>query len=212
MSARGEVQIRSPRLHAYSANDKKHRGGAMIDAETARMGSRAAVAAAGDLESRAEEHHHDSLRLWLRLLACTMLIERTVRTRLFRRFGTTLPRFDLMAQLERSADGLRMGELSRRMMVTGGNVTGIVDQLVTEALVERRPIATDRRALAVRLTPKGRRRFLAMAAEHERWIQEILSDLPVAERARLYAMLGHLKAVIRGDAAGVAASSTGDPA
>jgi len=164
----------------------------------------------GDLESRAEGRHHDSLRLWLRLLACTMLIERTVRTRLFRRFATTLPRFDLMAQLERSPAGLRMGELSRRMMVTGGNVTGIVDQLVAEGLVERRAIAADRRALAVRLTPKGRRRFMAMAAEHERWIEEMLTDLPVAERTRLYALLGHLKAVIRRDAAETDASSTGD--
>ena len=169
-----------------------------------------AAARAADLESRVEGRHHDSLRLWLRLLACTMLIERTVRTRLFRRFATTLPRFDLMAQLERSPDGLRMGELSRRMMVTGGNVTGIVDQLVTEGLVERRPIATDRRALAVKLTPKGRRRFMTMATEHERWIEEILADLPAAERARLYALLGHLKAVIRGDSAGTAASPTGE--
>jgi DNA-binding MarR family transcriptional regulator len=164
----------------------------------------------GDLESRAEDRHHDSLRLWLRLLACTMLIERTVRTRLFRRFATTLPRFDLMAQLERSPDGLRMGELSRLMMVTGGNVTGIVDQLVIEGFVERRAIAADRRALAVKLTPKGRRRFIAMAAEHERWIEEILADLPAAERTRLYALLGHLKAAIRGDATDTAAPSTGD--
>ena len=110
------------------------------------------------------------------------MIERSIRTRLFRRFGTTLPRFDLMAQLERSPDGLRMGELSRRMMVTGGNVTGITDQLVAEGLVERRPIATDRRAHAVRLTAKGRRRFMTMAAEHERWIEEITGELPAAER------------------------------
>ncbi len=117
-----------------------------------------------------------------------------------------------MAQLERSPDGLRMGELSRRMMVTGGNVTGIVDQLVTEGFVERRGIATDRRALAVKLTPKGRRRFMTMAAEHERWIEEILADLPAAERARLYTLLGELKSAIRGDATETAAASHGDPA
>jgi DNA-binding MarR family transcriptional regulator len=155
---------------------------------------------ASDLESRAHDQHHESLRLWLRLLACTTMIERSIRTRLFRRFGTTLPRFDLMAQLERSPDGLRMGELSRRMMVTGGNVTGITDQLVAEGLVERRPIATDRRAHAVRLTAKGRRRFMTMAAEHERWIEEITGELPAAERARLYSLLGRLKSVMRDDA------------
>jgi DNA-binding MarR family transcriptional regulator len=159
--------------------------------------TRASGRTASDLESRAHDEHHESLRLWLRLLACTTMIERSIRTRLHRRFETTLPRFDLMAQLERSPEGLRMGELSRRMMVTGGNVTGITDQLVTEGLVERRPIASDRRAHAVRLTAKGRRRFMAMAVEHERWVEAMIGDLPAADRTRLYALLGRLKAVVR---------------
>jgi DNA-binding MarR family transcriptional regulator len=156
-----------------------------------------AAPCASDLESRAHDRHHESLRLWLRLLACTTMIERSIRTRLRRRFATTLPRFDLMAQLERSPDGLRMGELSRRMMVTGGNVTGITDQLVAEGLVERRPIPTDRRVHAVRLTARGRRRFIAMAEEHERWIEEITGGLPASERTRLYTLLGLLKTAVR---------------
>ncbi|MES2973176.1 MAG: MarR family transcriptional regulator, partial [Pseudomonadota bacterium] len=88
-----------------------------------------------DLEARAHSEHPDALRLWLRLLTCTQLIEKQVRSGLREQFDTTLPRFDLMAQLERSPDGLKMNELSRRMMVTGGNVTGITDQLVAEGLV-----------------------------------------------------------------------------
>lgn len=164
---------------------------------------------ASDLESRAHDEHHESLRLWLRLLACTTMIERSIRTRLHRRFATTLPRFDLMAQLERSPDGLRMGELSRRMMVTGGNVTGITDQLVAEGLVERRPIATDRRVHAVRLTAKGRRRFMAMAGEHERWIEEITAGLPAAERTRLFALLGRLKTAVRDGTSGDREGSPG---
>ena len=87
---------------------------------------------ASDLESRAHETHHDSLRLWLRLLTCTQLIEASLRSRLRLDFATTLPRFDLLSQLERSPEGLKMGELSRRMMLTSGNVTGITDQLVDE--------------------------------------------------------------------------------
>ena len=82
-----------------------------------------------DAESRVHDDHHDALRLWLRLLTCTMLIEGRIRGRLRERFATTLPRFDLMAQLERHPEGLRMGELSRRMMVTGGNVTGITAEI-----------------------------------------------------------------------------------
>ena len=140
---------------------------------------------------------HESLRLWLRLLTCTLKIEREVRTRLRDGFGITLPRFDLMAQLERHPAGLKMGELSRRLMVTGGNVTGLTNQLVREGLVERQPIASDRRAYAVRLTPKGMRAFDAMAAEHERWMIEMLAGLAPADRKRLYMLLGRLKSKLR---------------
>src|ERR1700720_591351 len=117
-----------------------------------------------DPESRVHDAHHDALRLWLRLFTCTQLVERAIRARLRRDFNTTLPRFDLMAQLERNPGGLKMSELSKRLLVTGGNVTGITDQLVAEGLVRREPIEGDRRAFSVRLTPKGKRIFDAMAA------------------------------------------------
>lgn len=115
-----------------------------------------------------------ALRLWLRLLTCTQLVEKQVRTALREQFDTTLPRFDLMAQLERAPDGLRMNELSRRMMVTGGNVTGITDQLVAEGLVRRIDVEGDRRAYRVCLTPKGREAFEHMARAHEDWIVRAL--------------------------------------
>jgi DNA-binding MarR family transcriptional regulator len=150
-----------------------------------------------DPETRVAEDHHESLRLWLRLLTCTLMIERSVRAGLRERFAITLPRFDLMAQLERNPEGLRMGELSRRLMVTGGNVTGLTNQLVDEGLVKRRPIPGDRRAHAVRLTPKGKRAFDAMAAEHEGWIIGMLAGVTAPDRARLYALLGDLKATLR---------------
>ena len=150
-----------------------------------------------DHETRATGAHHDALRLWLRLLTCTTLIERAVRRRLRERFSITLARFDLLAQLERAPSGLRMGELSRRLMVTNGNVTGVVAQLCREGMVERLPVPQDRRAHLVRLTAEGRRAFGAMAAEHERWIVELAEGLDGAERRRLYALLGELKASVR---------------
>jgi len=155
----------------------------------------------GDRESRLHADHHDALRLWLRLLTCTMLIEGRIRSRLRERFATTLPRFDLMAQLERHPEGLRMGELSRRMMVTGGNVTGITAALVKEGLVERRAIAGDRRAHAVRLTAAGKRTFDAMATEHERWVKEMMAGLGDADRDRLHTLLGRLKKSTAAEAA-----------
>ena len=146
-----------------------------------------------DLEARAREDHHDALRLWLRLLTCTQLIEQQVRARLREQFETTLPRFDLMAQLERSPEGLKMNELSRRMMVTGGNVTGITDQLESEGMVQRLPLEGDRRALLIRLTPTGRKAFAEMASVHEGWIVESLSGLSEREVETLHKLLGKVK-------------------
>ncbi len=151
-----------------------------------------------DLEARMHgttpSEHPEALRLWLRLLTCTQLIEKQVRSGLREQFDTTLPRFDLMAQLERAPDGLKMNELSRRMMVTGGNVTGITDQLVAEGLVERVDVAGDRRAYRVRLTPKGRTQFNDMAHEHEGWIVDALSGLNDKDIATLHRLLGKVKA------------------
>ena len=146
-----------------------------------------------DLEARAHEDHHDALRLWLRLLTCTQLIEQQVRVRLREQFETTLPRFDLMAQLERSPEGLKMNALSRRMMVTGGNVTGITDQLESEGMVQRLPLEGDRRALLIRLTPTGRKAFAEMASAHEGWIVESLSGLSEREVETLHKLLGKVK-------------------
>ncbi|HEX8010634.1 MAG TPA: MarR family transcriptional regulator [Casimicrobiaceae bacterium] len=151
-----------------------------------------------DPESRLRDAHHDALRLWLRLFTCTQLVERAIRVRLRRAFDTTLPRFDLLAQLERNPEGLKMGELSQRLMVTGGNITGLTDQLVREGLVRRQPIAGDRRAFAVQLTAKGKRTFDAMASAHEQWVIELFAGLTAAERRSLYALLGRAKAAVRG--------------
>jgi DNA-binding MarR family transcriptional regulator len=146
-----------------------------------------------DMEARAHSEHPEALRLWLRLLTCTQIVEKQVRSQLRERFDTTLPRFDLMAQLERSPDGLKMNELSRRMMVTGGNVTGITDQLVAEGLVDRVDVAGDRRAYRVRLTAKGRKLFHDMANEHESWIVEAFAGLSDREVATLHKLLGKVK-------------------
>ena len=150
-------------------------------------------AATFDPESRLAHDDHDALRLWLRMLTCTMRVERHIKARLKRRFGMSLPRFDLMAQLERAGEGLRMSELSQRLMVSGGNVTSLVDRLAREGLVERREVPGDRRAFAVRLTPEGREAFLAMAREHEAWIVELTGAMPEADRDRLYQLLGRFK-------------------
>ena len=145
-----------------------------------------------DYETAAERCKAE-LRLWLRLLSCTNLIENAVRTRLRETFDVTLPQFDLLAALEREPDGLTMGELSRRLMVSSGNVTGITERLVAEGLVVREPSPTDRRAFFVKLTPAGRRAFLAMAMVHEGWIADFFDDLSEAEIEALMGLLGKVK-------------------
>jgi DNA-binding MarR family transcriptional regulator len=146
-----------------------------------------------DLETRVSDDHHQALKLWLRLLSCTNLVETEVRSRLRAEFDTTLPRFDLMAQLERHSGGLKMNELSQRLMVTGGNVTGITDQLESEGLVVRESDPADRRAYTVKLTPAGRRTFARMAAAHEQWVVGLFSGLPAAEKDQVYRLLAKLK-------------------
>ena len=146
-----------------------------------------------DRETRATVDDHRALRLWLRLLTCAQLIERQVRSRLRERFDTTLPRFDLMSQLERHPRGLKMNELSRLLMVTGGNVTGIVDLLVKEGLVARVDDAADRRAWRVKLTRAGDKAFAEMARAHEEWVAELLSGLTRRESDALMQLLARLK-------------------
>jgi DNA-binding MarR family transcriptional regulator len=146
-----------------------------------------------DLSTRLTGEHHQALKLWLRMLSCTVRVEDAIRSRLRASFGITLPRFDLMAQLERQPSGLRMGELSKRMMVTGGNVTGIVDQLEREGLVERVPDPQDGRAAMVRLTPPGRIAFADMAAVHEGWVAELFAGISTTDKTSMIALLDTLK-------------------
>jgi DNA-binding MarR family transcriptional regulator len=134
-----------------------------------------------------------ALRLWLRLLTCTNLVEAPLRSRLRQQFNGSLPRFDLMAQLDRHPAGLKMRELSRRLMVTGGNITGLTNRLVAEGLVEKRGDLADGRATTVQLTAEGRRQFDAMAREHEGWVIELLGGLSPAQQAQLFDLLGLLK-------------------
>ena len=146
-----------------------------------------------DREFIARRDDHSALRIWLRLLTCTQLIERRVRSGLREEFATTLPRFDLMAQLERHREGLKMNELSRLLMVTGGNVTAIVDQLENEGLVERFEEPSDRRAWLIRLTNTGKKSFAEMAREHEQWVVELLGGLSKREQDELLKLLAKLK-------------------
>ena len=154
-----------------------------------------------DTETRATEGDHLALRLWLRLLACTNLVEAPLRKRLREQFEGSLPRFDLMAQLDRHPGGLKMRELSDRLMVTGGNVTGLTDRLVSEGLVERRDDPGDRRTSTVALTTEGQRQFRTMARAHETWVAELFGGLSAAQQNQLFQLLGQLKASLPTDRA-----------
>ena len=149
----------------------------------------------------APNDRHAALRTWLRLLDCSSLVERQVRRRLREQFDITLPRFDVLAQLDAAArtevPGLTMSELSRRLMVTNGNLTGLVERLAQERLVSRVASATDRRTQIVRLTAAGKRALDAMTPAHERWIEELFAHLSPTERSQMHALLGRLRSSIR---------------
>ena len=155
-----------------------------------------------DAETRAQERphdHQDELRLWLRLLTCTTLVEAGIRSRLRAGFDTTLPRFDLMAQLDKAPEGMTLGEVSRRMMVSNGNITGLVERLVEQGHVVRIPHPTDRRAAYVRLTEAGRAAFADMALAHAGWIAGLFGDLAPTEIATMMRLLARMKASVRAE-------------
>ena len=154
-------------------------------------------------EARAGHDDHAALKLWLRMLASTTHIEAEIRRRLRERFDISLARFDYMAQLYRYRDGLKMRDLSRYLMVTGGNVTGLTDDLAHDGLVVRESSPIDRRAWIVRVTPKGRRQFETMAQEHEGWILELFAGLDAKTVQQLYQQLGQLRVhLVRNEQAG----------
>lgn len=149
-----------------------------------------------DAETKVMERpgdHKEELRLWLRLFSCKTLMETEIRRRLRDNFDMTLPRFDLMAQLDKAPAGMKLSELSRRLMVSNGNITGLVDRLVGQGLLDRQTAPDDGRAQLVKLTPEGRRSFRAMAASHEAWIAELLADLTSGEIETLMRLLGKAK-------------------
>lgn len=149
-----------------------------------------------DLETRATADDHEDLRLWLRLLTVHKLIGNAVRRRLRAEFDMSLARFDLMAQLERNPAGIRMGELSKRLMVTTGNITQLADPLETEGLVERVAEPDNRRACRIRLTAKGCKRFDIVARAHETWIAGLFSGLSRQDKRQLFAALAKHKAFL----------------
>jgi len=169
-----------------------------VESKREREAGNRVVKEALDHESRLQGEDHQSIRLWLRLLTCTNMIEQRLRARLREEFAITLPRFDFMAQLHRVPEGLTMGELSQRMMVSGGNVSGIANQLVSEGLVSRSPVPDNRRTFCVKLTAEGRRRFTAMADAHESWVVEMLGDLSPGEHQQIMGLLTRLKSGVTG--------------
>lgn len=138
-------------------------------------------------------HGPMEVRLWLRLLTCAMLLEKKIRRNFAEQFDTTLPRFDVMASLERHDDGQTMGELSRALLVSNGNVTSIVRHLQEEGLVSAKPDPTDRRSSIVALTPKGKKIFIEWARAHHGWIKDAMKEFPADKQETLYALLADLK-------------------
>jgi DNA-binding MarR family transcriptional regulator len=148
---------------------------------------------AADSTDGSDLSDHRELKLWLRLLTCTSLVERSIRRDLRQTFDCTLPRFDVLAQLARAPQGLKMNELSRRLMVTGGNITGLADQLQTEGLIVREKVEGDRRATRLRLSKAGEARFADMARVHEDWVKDLFSPLSPSQQQQLMQLLNTLK-------------------
>jgi DNA-binding MarR family transcriptional regulator len=148
------------------------------------------------------------LRIWLRLLTCMNMIETMVRARLHAQFATTLPRFDVLAALDAAGTELTMGALSARLMVTSGNVTGLINAMEQDGLVVRRRHPGDRRSTLISMTDAGCALFARMAPAHAHWIEQAVAGLDRRELAQLWEVLGNLKESVRGAAASPVAEAS----
>jgi DNA-binding MarR family transcriptional regulator len=136
-----------------------------------------------------------NVRLWLRLLGCSTVVEKRVRSRLAK-LGATLPRFDVMAALERHPEGMTMSQLSRLLLVSNGNVTGLVQSLAKDGLVGIAPSSSDGRSTIVSLTASGKQHFNKLAEAHHDWIDEMFAGLDEEHNRQLFDLLGVLRASI----------------
>ena len=152
------------------------------------------MTALGNHPTDREAGSKQKLRAWLKLLKTTKVVEADLRERLRTEFGTTLPRFDVLAALYRADKGLTMSALSTALMVSNGNVTGIVERLVSDGLVVRVPVAGDKRAMLVRLTRRGQDDFAVMARVHEQWVDTLFRDLTEQDAAELLSLLSRIGA------------------
>jgi len=156
-------------------------------------------------EERQDEVSSDiqlDLRTWLKLLTCTTLISGELRRQLREQFDFTLPRFDMLAQLDREPGGLVLTELSKRLMVSPGNVTPIMNRLLEEGYITRATSSLDRRVQIVCLTAQGRRKFRRMAKKHGQWVNAMMGGLELEERRALSGLLDRLKANLRDSGVG----------
>ncbi|PWB17941.1 MarR family transcriptional regulator [Comamonas sp. JNW] len=170
--------------------------GAMADMQTLCNSPSDSGGGMAGREAGLAHDEHQAVRLWLRLMTCSTQIEQVIRSKLRTQFATTLPRFDYLAQLSRFPKGLRMKTLSEYLMVTGGNITGLTDQLVAEGWVERVADDEDRRSMTVRLTRSGKKQFSAMAKAHEQWLEHLLAPLGADAARELYEQLGVLRQIV----------------
>jgi DNA-binding MarR family transcriptional regulator len=168
-----------------------------VELTMARAHDNSTIRLIDDIETWGATSGHEDLRLWLRMMAIHKLVTNEARRRLRAAFNMSLSRFDLLAQLDSNSAGLRMGEISNRLMVTTGNITGLTDELEAEGLVERSADPHSRRALLVRLTPKGKKAFRAAAKANEVWIAEFFSVLSTKNKKAMFEILGAQKAFLQ---------------
>lgn len=152
--------------------------------------------AATKISPAPEVREKNIVRLWLRMLPVVAMVERRLRSRFREHFDITLPQFDVLAKLDQAQEPLNMTTLSRQLLVSGGNVTGVVDRLVRDGYVVRRPSPADSRVQLVALSDQGREAFSAMARAHAGWLAELFEDLGDAEVEQINELLTHAKSAI----------------
>ncbi len=136
------------------------------------------------------EEQEISLRLWITLARCYGTFARAVSVRIAE-YGLTTPQFGVLEALHHLGP-LTLGDLAQKLLVTGGNITYVMDRLEEQELVVRDRWGEDRRIIWGRLTPKGRELMQEIFGEHVEFVHSLVQPLELEERKELRNLLRKL--------------------
>ena len=136
------------------------------------------------------ESRERALRLWIALARCYTTYSKSVANKV-QEYGLTTPQFGIIEALYHLGP-LSLGQLADKLLVTGGNVTYVMDRLESQGLVVRERSPQDRRIIQAKLTANGRKLISEVFPGHGAFIEDLANHLEADEQELLRTLLKKL--------------------